>query len=576
MPYDFSNQNLRGRSFKGQNLEGANFSGANIRGADFSSANLTRANFSNAKAGLKLIWIFFLLILSLAISSLSGFTSAIILNFNIYFWLSKKLPAVVVICYSIFISLIRGILNNFLDPNIVVIINIYLPVGAILAVAYFGATAAVDEPKAKLGGVAVTNFVVMAILTVLVFSQMGELAQQTLINTTQAKDIQIIKVFAEGKWLGRLVGGFFGGFWGYFFSQAAIEGDPKFSWIWKMCINFAARGGTSFYQANLTGANFTKALLKGADFKSAVLICTLWRGAKYLGLARLKKTYLQKPQIRELVVSGNGENKIFDIDVLNLEGINLSGANLSDASFIGVNLNYANLSRTNLSRIKLKQTQLDGANFTSAILTGACIEDWHINSTTTLDDVICDYIYLRQNQQERCPSSGNFAPGEFTQLFQKSLETVDLIFHNGIDWDAFAYSFKKLEVENQGAQLDVQSIEKKGDGILVVRVAVSSNADKAKIHSDFIQGYEFAARALEAQYQARLEDKDTLISKQETQINRLFDIVEQQGSVQKALAENPRKVSNYNMQNPQFASGIVDANTVDADQIGGNIHNKDA
>jgi len=80
---------------------------------------------------------------------------------------------------------------------------------------------------------------------------------------------------------------------------------------------------------------------------------------------------------------------------------------------------------------------------------------------------------------------------------------------------------------------------------------------------------------LEGLYQTRLEDKNTLISKQEAQINRLFDIVEQQGSVQKALAENPRKVSNYNMQNPQFASGIVDTNTVNADQIGGNIQNNE-
>ncbi|WP_223278313.1 hypothetical protein [Nostoc sp. 'Peltigera membranacea cyanobiont' 232] len=163
-----------------------------------------------------------------------------------------------------------------------------------------------------------------------------------------------------------------------------------------------------------------------------------------------------------------------------------------------------------------------------------------------------------------------------TKLFQKSLETLDLIFRNGIDWDAFAYSFKKIEVENQGAQLNVQSIEKKGDGILVVRVAVSPDANKTKIHSDFMQGYEFATKVLEAQYQTRLEDKDTLISKQEAQINRLFDIVEQQGSVQKALVENPRKVSNYNIQNPQFAGGMVDTNTVNVDQIGGNIQNNDA
>ncbi len=63
-------------------------------------------------------------------------------------------------------------------------------------------------------------------------------------------------------------------------------------------------------------------------------------------------------------------------------------------------------------------------------------------------------IYLCHCQQECRPSSGNFAYGEFAQLFQKSLEALDLIFRNGIDWDASAYSFKEVEVENQGAQLD--------------------------------------------------------------------------------------------------------------------------
>jgi hypothetical protein len=31
-------------------------------------------------------------------------------------------------------------------------------------------------------------------------------------------------------------------------------------------------------------------------------------------------------------------------------------------------------------------------------------------------------------KEERRPSSGNFATGEFTKLFQQSLETVDFIF----------------------------------------------------------------------------------------------------------------------------------------------------
>jgi len=230
-------------------------------------------------------------------------------------------------------------------------------------------------------------------------------------------------------------------------------------------------------------------------------------------------------------------------------------------SSLGLFKRGTNLSEAVLRDANLNRTQALGTNFTDANFTGACLEDWNTNSYTNLDSVICDYVYLRLGLKERRPSSGSFAPGEFTKLFQKSLETIDLIFRNGVDWDAFAYSFKKVEVENQGAQLDVQSIEKKGDGILVVRVSISPDADKAKIHSDFIQGYEFAHKALEAQYQARVEDKDK-------EINRLFYLVNQ-------LSGTPKKISNYYQQNSQFAGGVVDAETVQSQQIGGDICNKD-
>ncbi|MBE8968466.1 pentapeptide repeat-containing protein [Nostocales cyanobacterium LEGE 12452] len=343
-------------------------------------------------------------------------------------------------------------------------------------------------------------------------------------------------------------------------------------------ITGALINGAILIRANLSNADLSGAGIEYCEFTESILDGTKFARVEFnVDAIHLPKTdyspsykfifkfHLSKANLSEADLTG------YDLSEANLLAVNLRGANL-----INANLTHANLTKADLTEANLTRVQALSTNFTSASFTGSCLEDWNINSSTKLDGVICDHIYLRQGQQERRPSNGNFAPGEFTKLFQKSLETVDLIFRNGIDWDAFVYSFKKLEVENQGAQLDVQSIEKKGDGILVVRVAVAPNADKAKIHSEFIQSYEFAAKALEAQYQARLEDKDTLISKQEAQINRLFDIVEQQGSVQKALAENPRKVSNYNMQNPQFASGIVDANTVDADQIGDNIQNNNA
>ncbi len=48
---NFSNQNLRNRSFKGLDLSGANFSGCDIRGCNFTGAILRGANFQGARMG---------------------------------------------------------------------------------------------------------------------------------------------------------------------------------------------------------------------------------------------------------------------------------------------------------------------------------------------------------------------------------------------------------------------------------------------------------------------------------------------------------------------------------------------
>ncbi|MBN3906746.1 MAG: pentapeptide repeat-containing protein [Nostoc sp. NMS1] len=303
--------------------------------------------------------------------------------------------------------------------------------------------------------------------------------------------------------------------------------------------------------ADLTKANLTKAYLINTNFNGAILVDI-----------NLKEAFVSNTNFSITKLKGTNLSNISLTDA-NFEEADLREVNFSNTNLYRSNLRKADLGKANLFETNLTQTSLYDANLRGACLTGTCIKDWAINAFTNLDAIICDYIYLHQKQQERCPSSGNFAPGEFAKLFQKSLETVDLIFRNGIDWDAFAYSFKKLEVENQGAQLDVQSIEKKGDGILVVRVAVAPNADKAKIHNDFMQGYEFAVKALEAQYQARLEDQDKVI-------NQLFSTINLQN---KLLAQTGDKLSIYYQPNSQFAGGIVDAINVDAQQIGGNIQN---
>ncbi|MDF5725084.1 MAG: pentapeptide repeat-containing protein [Rhizonema sp. PD38] len=86
------------------------------------------------------------------------------------------------------------------------------------------------------------------------------------------------------------------------------------------------------------------------------------------------------------------------------------------------NLSNANFKGANLSGAVLVATQALGTNFSEATFTGACLEDWSINSATQINDVICDYIYRCQDEQERRPSdiNKNFVQGEFIKLFQKA------------------------------------------------------------------------------------------------------------------------------------------------------------
>ncbi|MBE9036946.1 pentapeptide repeat-containing protein [aff. Roholtiella sp. LEGE 12411] len=343
-----------------------------------------------------------------------------------------------------------------------------------------------------------------------------------------------------------------------------------------------------FYRANLSEANLNEAYLVGVDLSGANRSNTYLKeaddhslvlsGANLNG-ANLSNAFFFNANLSYADLSGANLSYAFLFDA-NLSRTHLNQANLSYANFDNANLSYADLSGANLSHADLIRTQALGANFTSAIFTGACLEDWNYNYGTKLNNIDCQYVYLKSDKQERRPSSGEFAPGEFTKLFQKALETVDLIFRNGVDWEAFAYSFRKTQVENESSDLAIQNIEIKGDGMVVVGVKVSSSADKAKFHSDFVQGYEFAHKVLSERYKAEISSKDAQIvhygeqvQRQGEYINNLFYLLNQQQTVQKAMAENPGKISNNNFYNPQFGGGFVDAQTVNAQQIDGNITN---
>ncbi|MEG4809306.1 pentapeptide repeat-containing protein [Microcoleus sp. F8-D3] len=277
---------------------------------------------------------------------------------------------------------------------------------------------------------------------------------------------------------------------GVYIAKRVLAEDDKYAVIRQLAIVIGAIGGTSFRNAQLANTNFSYATLKNTDFRFATIHRTMWHHARFLDWARVDETILINPAVRELLVTSNGYHKSYQ--GMDLRGANLIGADLRYAKLQTADLSQATLEAANLEYAIFSQVQAIGTDFSNAQMTAVRgLGTWNIDSTTKLEWVDCKWVYLLEepkpgtDDRERRPSSGNYyQPGEFTIFFQEVVNTVDLIFNHGIDWKAFAASFQQVQVENQGIELKIQSIENKGNGV-VVKVSVPPDADKEKIHNDF-------------------------------------------------------------------------------------------
>lgn len=349
-----------------------------------------------------------------------------------------------------------------------------------------------------------------------------------------------------------------------------LKQEHRDPWLRKIVIAFAAIGGTSFFQANLTATDFTGATLKSTNFNQAILNKTIFKQAIKLELARPGNTLLANPQIREFLIdSRTGSGK--DFAQANLRGAYLEGANLQAANLRLANISEASLQYANLAGANLTEVNAVNADLRHATLTGACVENWNIDATTQLDEVDCQYIYLLNGQKERRPSSGEFQPGEFTKLFAEMFDTVDLIFRNGVDWKAFIAALKEVQVQNEDTPLQVQSIANKGDGVIVVKVHVPSDTDKEKIHQEFNQNYQLQLAAIEAQYKAQLTAKETEIAIYRQQSVDMMEIT-------KTLANRPihveaKAMSHSNDSSPNITIRDINNSAVNFGEIIGDVTN---
>ncbi|MEL6163920.1 MAG: hypothetical protein AAFR37_09215, partial [Cyanobacteria bacterium J06628_3] len=160
--------------------------------------------------------------------------------------------------------------------------------------------------------------------------------------------------------------------------------------------------------------------------------------------------------------------------------------------------------------------------------------------------------------------SGEFQPGDFTKLFKELLNTVDLIFRDGIDWKAFVTAFKKLQVENEDTELAIQSIENKGDGVVVVKVSVPADTNKEKVHSRFSQNYQAALQAIEEKYKALLIAKDNQIKEHRQKYTDMKEITGLLAS-KSINVKVDNQVENKNMTKSNDSSRKIEVGSVGRD-----------
>ena len=501
MPQDFSGKNLRGRNFKGQNLTGAKFIGADIRGANFTNANLREADFTRAKAGLQRRWTIFLVTISLFLSVISGLMSGLTTGWVALFFTSNNIKNY---------TLLPGVLLLiFLAIFFIVTLREGLVAGAVVG-AWVVAGAGVVAGAVTVAGA-------------------GKVAAAGAVTVTVAgagAAAVIVAVARAGAGVGAVTGAATGAVavagavaatgLGIYIAWRALAGDEKEALIRSVAISFAATGGTSFRNADLTDANFTEATLKSTDFRTANLTRTCFRKTEKLDRARVGNSILADTRVRELLITRNGYKKSYV--GADLQGANLTGVNLNEANLKQANLSEATLHQANLEFANLTDTQAVATDFTAACFTGACLEAWNIDAHTKLDRIDCRFVYLLENakpgtdDRDRRPHhiTKFFEPGDFEKRNKKIMETVQILLKDGINPEAFATAFQNSMQEFPDITPDsIDEIAKKENDVLLT-FKVPEGTDKGKFEQIWDEGYQ---AGLESQRQAdQLKHKDEIIA----------------------------------------------------------------
>ena len=283
-------------------------------------------------------------------------------------------------------------------------------------------------------------------------------------------------------------------------------------WLRRTTTWITTFGGTSFRGSDLTEADFSGASLENTDLYTFAYLRANFHHAKNLFISKLPDKFdIFYPELLNLAVKHEWHEKLNASTTMEyglpkilpgvIQGINLKGATLTSCSrdylknviFCDCDLRNVNLSEldlrqttfqdcllngiiltnTNMIELNIKGfdlsdadlsganlTRVDalGTNFSRANLTGACIEDWHINHETKLDQVKCDFINLRSNQ--RFPDARSFQDQEFEKRFSIANNELKILIPDTVDLEAFRYALHKLKEDNKiGDSIGISQIK---------------------------------------------------------------------------------------------------------------------
>ena len=483
-----------------------------LQGRVFTRANLEKSRFHKVNFGIKVSWQVFLLFATLLLASLAGCFLGAGSLLATGLLTTSSLPYGVSVLVSLSITLFSSLRKNFVLGTIIgigallplLLLSIALPSQTNrldMSVPFFLGSGAIVLVSISIE-IATLSLILLRVsldsLVIATVSTFLPMLAVTIISAPITKVMPIVIVTIAISW---------------HLSRKALACSPGDLWRLQAVIAIVTRRGNSFKGANLTDVDFTGATLKFCDLREANLTRTRFYQVKALDYACLDNTYLANSHIRQLVVTLNGQSQNFD--GLNLAGVNLQGANLQDASFIGTNLNNANLRNADLSRAILKQAQLDGTDMTGAVLTGACIEDWGITGSTKLDDVQCDYVFMRRETKDnpnrlRKPDNWGetFPEGEFADFIKPYVDTLDLYHSQDIDPRAISIALKNLSNNYPEQELRFVAIERRGNNGLNLRFTTAPGADKSEISNKYFKDYARIKEKLPLPAQLRLAEQD--------------------------------------------------------------------